>query len=239
MQVVNAYIAGSGGEPGGDLPYFVGSPVVTRQLSGSITAALPAHEINDILLIICETDASAPAWTAPAGWAFAVQVSGGLSGFTSKHVVAWKRAASSSEAAPTLGTVSNHSVAFAGAIRGCVTTGSPFEDVQTTGVSDGNSDTITFASATTTSATQLIVLAGTSGADIASGSGPAAGGDPTGGSGLSSLTKVGSESTGSNNGGYVYFGSAQKASPGATGNPTVSVGTADKVCGTTLVLKPA
>jgi hypothetical protein len=97
--------------------------------TGNITPSWPAHQPNDVGLLIVETANQAVA--APAGW---TQVTNspqgnGTAGSTAatRLTLFWRRATSSNQAAPTIVDPGDHCVAQIITFRGATPTGNPWE----------------------------------------------------------------------------------------------------------------
>lgn len=110
--------------------------------TGDLTPVIPAHQADDILVLTAflwapQTAGSMAFWSSePSGWTNvhdAVRVN--ASNIDGRGDVWWKRAASGSETNPTVGRPTGADTgvdtAFAGrvyVIRGCITTGNPWDD---------------------------------------------------------------------------------------------------------------
>ena len=120
------------------------------------TPTLPAHAADDILVVVCGAG-SAQNWTCPtSGWA-ALATAQNNANFSTGWF--WKRATSAAEANPVCTasaslTLGGYAVAFR--VRGCITSGDPFEDV-TLGGSPTSSTTPASSVITTTGAQRLAV----------------------------------------------------------------------------------
>ena len=135
-------LASGGGSTGvGPIPAFrsVGTIDGRNSLGSVCVPGLPAGTAaNDILLLVCETDAG-DVVPAPAGYA-AVTGSPQNGADTALHVF-WKRAGAS-EAAPTPTRVGDHTVARVAAFSGCVTAGNPINAQAFSNNAAGTSHTI-------------------------------------------------------------------------------------------------
>lgn len=171
------------------------------------TCVLPAHVTNDILVIAVENETSTILTFAQntAGFVELARVG-------NVHVW-WVRATSAAMTNPSVTCETNHQIGSSLCIRGCPTTGNPW-DVLTarsfTATSSWSWDEVT-----TTVAEALIILIG--GADR----------DNTGewmgaltNANLASLTQHFDSSITTNLGGGLYIGSGTKATAGATGATT-------------------
>lgn len=142
--------------------------VVPTILAGALTAVtdaaspyqctptLPAHQADDILVVVCGAG-SAQTWTCPtSGWAEVAAAQNNANFSTGWF---WKRATSAAEANPVCTaaaslTLGGYAVAFR--VRGCVASGTPFEDA-TLGGSPTSNTTPASSVITTTGAQRLAV----------------------------------------------------------------------------------
>ncbi len=135
------------------------------------TPGIPAGTaLNDILLLVLETEAAGTPPAAPSGYAEVTnspQVANTGTVITSTRLaVFWKRAGAS-ESAPTVTDVGNHIMARLFAFSGCIETGDPW-DVTAGDADTTSTTTVTIPGATTTTADCLVVLVAASGADVTS-----------------------------------------------------------------------
>lgn len=128
--------------------------------TGGTTPALPGGWAeNDILLILCESNAS-DAVTAPSGYA---HVTGSpVVGADTQLSVFWKRA-TSSESDPTIADPGDHIYAQMVAIRGATTTGDPLS-VGTSGTASANA-TIVFPSLASVAFNDFVIAVASTGRD--------------------------------------------------------------------------
>lgn len=102
--------------------------------TGAVSPGLPAgHTTDDILLLFVQS--ANEAVTAPAGYAKLgpfVGIGTAAAASSTRLTVFWKRD-NGSEAAPTVADPGDHALAIIMAIRGCPTSGDPFENVGTIG----------------------------------------------------------------------------------------------------------
>lgn len=135
--------------------------------AAAITPALPAGQAaGDILLLPVETENQVV--TPPAGYAIATSGQVIVStGTVTRLTVLWKRA-TGTEAAPTIADPGDHAVGRMIAIRGCVTTGNPW-NAAPVGATETVSDTsVSCPAITTTAADCLVVNVFSTGTDVAS-----------------------------------------------------------------------
>lgn len=126
----------------------VSSAIAAATNGTTLNVTLPAHQADDILVVVADqTISSATLTCGTSGWA---KLDGTANSALSTGYF-WKRATSSSETNPTIttdntasGTDSLFAVAFV--IRGCITTGNPYDEFH-------KSTMALTASATTTSTT--------------------------------------------------------------------------------------
>jgi hypothetical protein len=85
---------------------------------------------NDILILLCEVNPSTTVDT-PTGWTAFAGMPLSTSGFESTRLYAFWKRAGASEAAPSVTFSANHCIARIIGVSGCVTTGSPFEQIST------------------------------------------------------------------------------------------------------------
>lgn len=125
----------------------------------TVTGALPTHAAGDILIACaCKNDASALT-CATSGWASIVAAENNANLSTAWF---WKRATSSAETAPvitssTAGSTSTGIYVTCARIRGCIATGTPFEDATLNG--SPTNTTTPVSSLITTTGTKRLVLA--------------------------------------------------------------------------------
>lgn len=198
--------------------------------TGDITVALPAHMADDVLLVFHETNQStAPA--APTNWDVAAQYAQGSNVTT--VTVYWRRATSSGTTNPTFIDPGNHQIGVAAVIRGCITTGNPWDYTPS---GEGQSGTTTFATTgqTTTVDDCLVFGVISDNTDTAS--------DQMSGeanANLSSFTKRGAFYTTQGNGGGVIVYTGGLATAGSTGSFSGNIATTSAWAGVTFALKPA
>jgi hypothetical protein len=217
---------------GGALPTFVAAGTIASG-TGDITPGLPAGwALNDILLVVAEAGAGDPALAAPTGYA---HVTGSpVSATQTRLHVFWKRS-TAVESAPLLVDTGNHQSARMIAVRGCRTTGNPWEITQTS--SESVVDTTGSATGpTTTQANDFIVIAASSDYD------PAA--DDTVGysawtnAALGSLTEQIDNRSTAGGGGTLGVATGTKATAGAVGATTYTLANAGNKAHLVIALAP-
>ncbi|OFW47176.1 MAG: hypothetical protein A2163_03990 [Actinobacteria bacterium RBG_13_35_12] len=110
-------------------PSFIATGAIAWNADTPVTPTPPAHQADDILLVAVHNHNGGDITTGTAGWAEIAEVDG-----TKNSNWFWKRAAGAGTAGPALvavGTYQLHAICYV--IRGCKTTGNPFEDPTTAG----------------------------------------------------------------------------------------------------------
>ena len=143
-------------------PRFTAAAAAISGAGGTLLTGVPTHLADDVLVMIVETaNQAVPSW--PAGWTEftnSPQGSGTAAAIGAVRIsAAWHRCAAAGEAAPQLqlGTM-NHGIARIFGIRGCITTGNPFDAVAGTTVA--TTTAYTMPSVTTTGPDRLIAYIG-------------------------------------------------------------------------------
>lgn len=96
------------------------------QGTGSIAPNWPAHQADDIALLVNESDGGANLST-PSGFALVGRSTAIGSGTNQTQCdVWWCRATSSSMVAPVVGDAGDHNIGYIVTARGCITTGNPW-----------------------------------------------------------------------------------------------------------------
>ena len=120
-------------------PTLQAEGAVAAVTNGNLTVTLPAHQTNDILVLITvlwapNTVGSIGAEGGPSGWTFQSDIAHIPVETDGRILVYWRRAVSSAETNPPVtrptGADTGADTCYAGrayTIRGCVTTGNPFE----------------------------------------------------------------------------------------------------------------
>lgn len=127
--------------------------------TGDITVAWPTHAADDIALLLVQTSNEAAVLGTPAGF---VEIPDSPQGTgtaatagSTRLTVFWCRATSSSMTSPVVTDPGNHAFGVILTVRGCITTGDPWD--VTAGDTGTASATITIPGDTTTVAECLIV----------------------------------------------------------------------------------
>ena len=108
------------------IPTYVGRGDFIDEISGTMVVDMPASiAANDILRLWVYSMSGTPA--TPSGWSFLASY-GGSTSSDIRLSLFWKRAAGS-ETTVSVATGGNPCGAFVDAVRGCITTGSPFSAV--------------------------------------------------------------------------------------------------------------
>ncbi len=116
-------------------PTITAGTLAAAATGTTVTAVLPSHQADDILVMVGACNAGSNLTCATSGWATIV-ASQNNANYSSAWF--WKRAASGAETNPVLTssttlstTIGGYATAFR--IRGCVTTGDPFESATLNG----------------------------------------------------------------------------------------------------------
>ena len=202
--------------------------------ASAITPAFPASiAADDILITIAECEGvTAPgAYTLPSGWA---QVTGSpvQQSTNTRLWVIWARY-DGVFTAPSLGDSGDHNLGRMIAVRGCPTTGNPW-DVAATATEATSDTSALWPGVTTTIDDTLVLEICSTSADISTAQISAL----TNGA-YSSITEQMDNAITTGNGGVIICYSATKATAGATGQSTATLTTAGFKCFMTLALKLA
>lgn len=201
-------------------PNFQAVGTAVSNVTG-ITVAWPAHQIDDIGLLVLETSGEGTTVniTTPSGWQ---AVSGSpvtdlatIAG--SKLQVWWKRATSNTETSVTVPDSGDHQVGRIFTFRNCITTGNPW-DVTTTGNKTTASTTATVPSVDTTVDNTLVTMIVGRPNDNAS---TTHFGVPVNAN-LTTLDEAGEAGTTQGNGGGFVVSYGTKAVAGTTGTSTLT-----------------
>lgn len=204
-----------------------GAAGITPAFPGGYTAVA-----DEILLTFRECD-NADTVTVPAGWTLVTSV-GVASGTTTKLSAIWRRA-QNGDTAPTLADAGNHQVGRMIVVRGCVTSGDPW-DVFATSTETVADTSVSVPGVTTTVIDCLILAAFSTGQDIAS----TAGATGWTNLNLTSVTERMDDWTSQGTGGGFAMASGVKAAAGSTGATTATLSlTANFKALMTIALKPA
>jgi hypothetical protein len=143
---------------GGDIvfaePIIFGVGAITNDVTGGASTAPtpPTHQADDIL-IACAYNANGDTMsTATAGWSEITEVDG-----TDNAAWYWARASGAGTSGPTITAAGTDQFAFVFAVRGCSTTGTPYEDATTSGTGSATDSTPNSAEVTTTDTNRLVV----------------------------------------------------------------------------------
>jgi hypothetical protein len=222
-------------------PTVVGVGTVASAAGTAVTPGLPtgwaADDIHVLLVETASTEGvSMTDWNLFLG--LPLDAPTGEIAITGTRLTAFWRRAQSGDTAPTVpntGTVpANHVIARIIGVRGCPTTGDPF-DVTAAANDDASSTSVSFPAVTTTVADCLILNACTTRTDVASTahiSGFANGA-------LNGITEQVDNWTGSGNGGGIGACTGVKATAGAVGNTTATLVTANPKAALTVAFKPS
>ena len=170
LQIPALDLAVSGTSPskvGQIVPPAVISVGTSSISTGATTTYIPAHNIDDIILTIIETEQYDNNYL-PTGY---TSIPGSplptINMFTGTKLQAyWKRATTTEAGVTTIAVpdLGNHTMQRTFIIRGCRTSGNPFEQVATS-TEEAFVSTVTFPSVTTTTKECLIVNVGVHGLD--------------------------------------------------------------------------
>ncbi len=208
---------------------------------GSLVVDWPPHLINDIGLLVIETSGADTTLTPPSGWSALTgsPVTDVASTAGSKLQVWWSRAAENQSAfdpaiSVTVGDAGDHQVARILAIRGCPTSGDPW-DATTTGTKSPGSTTATVPEVTTTLSNTLVVYVAANPVDSGS---TTRYGTPSNAV-LANLQDHGEAATSLGNGGGFVVVSGTMIGTGATGNTTMTLSTSSTNTYMTIAFKRA
>lgn len=185
---------------------------------GAVTPAFPGGYTavaDDVAVTFAETD-TADTLTPPTNWA-PITNANVSSGTTTRLWAIWRRL-TASESAPQIADAGNHIVARMIVLRGCVTTGNPWDQAQpsTELVAD---TTVSITGVTTGVADCLVLAAFGTGQDI----GSTAGATGWTNANLTGLTEQMDNWNTAGTGGGFAVASGVKATAGATGNTTATL----------------
>lgn len=197
----------------------------------SLNPVPPSHQADDILIMVFENGSTVGTTLSGsannAGWADITNSPRAQGSNVTALNVFWKRATSSSEPTPQTNAAGNHAIGFIFCVRGCITSGNPwdFTPVGSGAASSGGVDGPFSATGGTTSvADTLVIIASASQSDQP---GPPVGYRVSAGgaagavnASLSGLTEVLQATTTSGNDGSISVFAGGKAVAGATGTTT-------------------
>lgn len=216
------------------LPTVVGVGTVSAS-TGDATPGLPSGwAANDIHLMVVEQSPVNNFGAAPSGWVLVTncqQKPGSLA--TDGNIqVFWRRAVAGDPDPATMVDTINHTSARIIGVRGCVTTGNPWD--VTNGGTEAAGLNVTITGNTTTVNDCLIVIFGGTGIDQ----------DSTiewslfVNTDLANLTERMDNYNSQGNGGGFACATGQKATAGAYGNTTAAIVNSDTKAWCTIALKP-
>ena len=204
---------------------------------GAITVAWPAHQVDDIALLLVETANQTVTLSTPSGFVAVTnspQGTGTAGGDPATRLtVFWARATSAAMANVVIADSGDHNIGRIITFRGVVTTGNPW-DITAGAVAASTSTAVSIPTVTTTVADTLVVTivsnmtetntAQTSGWTNAN---------------LTGLTEIADSNTSSGNGGGFGAAAGVKAAAGATGATTATLANASVQGLMTIALLPA
>lgn len=185
---------------------------------GAVTPAYPAAytaTTNDIGVTFVECE-STDTITPPTGWALVI-ASIVSTGTTSKLSAIWRRI-QAGDTAPSIADAGDHMVARMIVVRGCLTTGNPW-NVATQNTELVSDTTVSIPAIVTTSADCLILAAFGTGQDIAS----TAGATGWANASLVNVTERMDDWTSQGLGGGFAMATGEKAAPGAVSATTATL----------------
>lgn len=203
--------------------------------TGAITPAFPASIAADDILVTaaeCEGVTAPGAYTLPSGWAH-ITGSPVQEGTNTRLWVIWRRY-DGVFTAPSLGDSGDHNVGRMIAIRGCPTTGNPW-DVAAAATEATSDTSATWPGVTTTIADTLILEIISTGSDVSSTANLGALTNAT----YSNITERMDNWVISGNGGGIGMVTGEKATAGATGQSTATLVNASSKALVTVAFKLA
>ena len=121
--------------------------------AASVTVTLPTHTTNDILIVAALNDGGTTMTTATSGWASIVGIDS-----TDNARWFWKRAASGAETSPVIESTSSDVFCTAWCLRGCITTGNPWDVFDTANALATAAAEVTAPTITTTGTDRLVCI---------------------------------------------------------------------------------
>jgi len=211
----------------------------TAQASaGALTVPWPAHQADDIGLLIIETANQAVTLGTNGGdWTEVTnspQGTGTVSGGGTRLTVFWSRATSSSMGDVGVNDSTNHQRAQILTFRGVFTSGNPWDGTPAGDVASTASTAVSIPGGTTTVANTLVVAIVANATDTTA--------DQTSGwtnAGLTTLTEREDGNTGANNGGGFGVATGVKATAGAYAATTATLATASAQGRMSIALRPS
>jgi hypothetical protein len=198
---------------------------------GDITPVIPTHQADDILLLACEAEVGGSIPTPSGGWAHVSGSPQAASG--SGLAVFWLRATDGSTTNPTVTSPGDHNIGAVGVIRGCVTSGDPW-DVTAGATTGASSSVVTVAGVNTTVADCFVLFCASCSLDN-----NAARFSLHHGDGLTDFAvQANNHNTNSGNGGGFSIWGGTKASAGATSDGTATLTATSQQGKLLIALKP-
>lgn len=206
------------------LPTFQSVSVLFGSSNALSTVAWPSHQADDIGLLLVHTSSTQPATLSVAAGFVALpdnpqDTGGGVAGCSLS--VFWCRATSGAMGNPTIADSGNHQIAGIVVVRGCVTTGNPW-DVTAGAIKATASTAMSIAAVTTTVTDCLLVLIAAHALDSKGGTDMWS--SLTNAS-LANLTERLDASRDDGAGGGFLVATGEKAVAGATGTTTATLAT--------------
>jgi hypothetical protein len=209
---------------------FVGLTTTAAAGTAAISVAWPSgHATGDLGILVVE-NASGETSGTPAGW---TSIFSGVNDTASNFSMSYRLATSSAEAAVTVADSGNHQVGRIFVFRGVDQTtpiGATTSSTKTTA-----STTITFPSLTTLNANSIVLFAASNGVDATSNTHTSL----SGGTGLTSVSSTYASNSTAGTGGGFGVAYATKATAGATGTPTITLGTTSQNVNFVIEIKEA
>lgn len=217
------------------LPTFV-NVGTSQSAATAITPGMPASVLaNDILLLFIET--ADQAITVSGGTETWTEVTGSpvsVAGLT-RLTVFWARASQDAPTSPTTSDSGDHQTGRIMAVRGCVTSGNPW-DVTSTGTEAVSDTSGSITGLTTTVQDCLVVAAMAVDAPTANGTTNFSAWANTD---LANVTERIDNTSNQGNGGGIGAATGDRAVPGTVGATTVTLANAAQKAFMTIALKPA
>lgn len=187
--------------------------------AAAVTYTLPTHQADDILLLFVECAESAGATAPSGGWAHVTNSPNPRGSNVTCVNLLWLRATGSGTTNPQVADPGNHQVGFVMVVRGCETTGNPWDGTPTQDSAAGSTQIIATGVDTTVDET-LVVYAVAGNTDTTTDQWSSiANAD------LANVTVHEQEWTTSGNGGGIMAVTGEKATAGPPGTMTASMAT--------------
>jgi hypothetical protein len=199
----------------------------------AITPAFHASSAAGDIMIGVGESVGNEAYVVPTGWAHVLGSPVNID-TTTRLTVIWRRFVGG-DTAPSWGDSGNHNIGRILTVRGCVTTGNPWDVTPTVSPDATLNVTATWPAVTTVTDECLILFIIATGRDLGT---TANLGALTGGTGLTSITERMDDWSALGTGGGFGMVSAVKATAGSTGAPTATMGTNEPRAMMTLPLRP-